>query len=319
MKSVAIPLRLIELLADGEFHSGEALGRQLGMTRAAINKHIKMIKGWGLTIDRVPGKGYRLSYALQLLNENRIRSHFTAGKITVLPVVDSTNQYLLDSIPSLNSGDTCIAEYQYKARGRRGRAWCAPFGAALCFSMYWCLEQGPAIAAGLSLVVGIVIAEVLQKAGAAGVRVKWPNDLYLNDRKLAGILIELVGKIGDSAHVIIGVGINLFLGESQGASINQQWINLQEAGVIIDRNTLAAELLSELYQAITRFENQGLAVFIPRWKALDNYYGREVKLILGNQEVSGIARGIDRQGALLLEQGGEIRSFVGGEISLRAL
>ncbi len=319
MKNLTIPLQLIEILSDGEFHSGEKLGEQLGMTRAAVNKYIKIIKSWGLGIHRVPGKGYSLHDAIQLLNEKIILSYFPQGKITVLPVVDSTNQYLLDRINQLCSGDTCIAEYQWKGRGRRGRTWYTPFGSTICFSMFWCLEQGPETAPGLSLVVGIVIAEILQDMGAKGVRVKWPNDLYLHDKKLAGILVELIGKMGDAAQIVIGVGINLFISELQGTAINQAWINLQEAGVIIDRNKLVAKLLSELQRAIIHFENQGLTAFISRWKALDNYLDRPVKLILGDKVLSGIARGIDQQGALLFEQNGKIASFMAGEISLRSV
>lgn len=124
----------------------------------------------------------------------------------MLPVIDSTNQYLLDRIGELKSGDACVAEYQQAGRGRRGRKWFSPFGANLYLSMFWRLEQGPAAAIGLSLVIGIVMAEVLRKLGADKVRVKWPNDLYLQDRKLAGILVELTGKTGDAAQIVIGPG-----------------------------------------------------------------------------------------------------------------
>ncbi|WP_274873643.1 biotin--[acetyl-CoA-carboxylase] ligase, partial [Serratia marcescens] len=122
----------------------------------------------------------------------------------------------------------------------RGRQWISPFGANLYLSMFWRLEQGPAAAMGLSLVIGMVMAEVLQRLGAADVRVKWPNDLYLNDRKLAGILVELTGKTGDAAQLVIGAGINLAMRDTNASAITQGWINLQEAGIQIDRNELAA-------------------------------------------------------------------------------
>ena len=184
MKDNKIPLTLIGILADGEFHSGEQLGEQLGMSRAAINKHIQTLRDWGVDVFTVPGKGYSLPDPIQLLNEELIKSQVDTGSVTVLPVIDSTNQYLLDRIEILQSGDACIAEYQQAGRGRRGRQWFSPFGANLYLSMFWRLEQGPAAAVGLSLVIGIVMAEVLRELGAEEVRVKWPNDLYLNDRKL---------------------------------------------------------------------------------------------------------------------------------------
>ncbi|ATG02943.1 bifunctional biotin--[acetyl-CoA-carboxylase] ligase/biotin operon repressor BirA [Lelliottia amnigena] len=318
MRDNTVPLTLISILADGEFHSGEQLGERLGMSRAAINKHIQTLRDWGVDVFTVPGKGYSLPEPIQLLDENVIRSQLKQGKVTVLPVIDSTNQYLLDRINELNSGDSCVAEYQQAGRGRRGRKWFSPFGANLYLSMFWRLEQGPAAAIGLSLVIGIVIAEVLHSLGADKVRVKWPNDLYLNDRKLAGILVEMTGKTGDAAQIVIGAGLNMVMRNVQADVVNQGWITLQEAGVTIDRNILAVRLIKELRQSLTLFEQEGLSPFLGRWEKLDNFIHRPVKLIIGDKEIFGTSRGIDAQGALLLEQEGILKPWVGGEISLRS-
>ncbi|MFJ5333315.1 bifunctional biotin--[acetyl-CoA-carboxylase] ligase/biotin operon repressor BirA [Pectobacterium versatile] len=317
MKDITVPLKLIKILSDGEFYSGELLGEMMGMSRAAINKHIQTIRDWGIDVFTVTGKGYSLPAPMQLLDADVILKHLPEGGVTVLPVVDSTNQYILERLDTLSSGDTCLAEYQQSGRGRRGRQWFSPFGANLYLSLYWRLEQGPAAAVGVSLVIGIVMAEVLHKLGADGVRVKWPNDLYLKDRKLAGILVELTGKTGDAANLVIGAGINLQMREPAPDTINQGWINLQEAGIEINRNTLASTLISELRSALVIFELQGLEPFISRWEKLDNYFNRPVRLIIGNREIHGIDRGIDRQGALLLESDGLITPYIGGEISLR--
>lgn len=319
MKDITVPLKLVGLLADGDFHSGEQFGDTLGMSRAAVNKHIQTLRDWGVDVFTVPGKGYRLHAPLQLLDEKKIGSLLPQGGVKVLPVIDSTNQYIMEHIATLRSGDACVAEYQGAGRGRRGRQWVSPFGANLYLSLYWRLEQGPAAAIGLSLVIGIVMAEVLHELGAKKVRVKWPNDLYLHDRKLAGILVEISGKAGDAAHLVIGAGINLAMSEAAEPAINQGWINLQEAGIDIDRNALAAKLINELRQALPIFERDGFTAFVERWKALDNFYNRPVKLLIGDREIHGIARGIDAQGALLLEQNGEIKPYLGGEISLRGL
>jgi len=318
VKDNTIPLTLISILADGEFHSGEQLGERLGMSRAAINKHIQTLRDWGVDVFTVPGKGYSLPEPIQLLNQEFISSQINQGQVAVLPVIDSTNQYLLDRIGTLQSGDACVAEYQQAGRGRRGRKWFSPFGANLYLSMFWRLEQGPAAAIGLSLVIGIVMAEVLRDLGASQVRVKWPNDLYLQDRKLAGILVELTGKTGDAAQIVIGAGINLAMRKVESDVINQGWINLQEAGIAIDRNTLAARLINELRAALELFEQEGLTPYLSRWEKLDNFINRPVKLIIGDKEIVGISRGIDTQGALLLEQDGAIKAWMGGEISLRS-
>jgi BirA family biotin operon repressor/biotin-[acetyl-CoA-carboxylase] ligase len=317
VKDTKIPLTLIGILADGDFHSGEQLGERLGMSRAAINKHIQTLRDWGVDIFTVPGKGYSLPEPIQLLDESLIRAQVKEGSLAVLPVIDSTNQYLLARIAQLRSGDACIAEYQHAGRGRRGRQWFSPFGANLYLSMYWRLEQGPAAAVGLSLVIGIVMAEVLHALGADKVKVKWPNDLYLHDRKLAGILVELTGKTGDAAQIVIGAGINLAMRNVATNIVNQGWINLQEAGIHVDRNELAIRLIKQLRDSLVQFEQEGLAPFLPRWEKLDNFINRNVKLIIGDKEIPGISRGIDAQGALLLEQEGVIKPWIGGEISLR--
>ena len=317
MKDHNVPLKLVDILSDGEFHSGEQLGETLGMSRAAINKHIQTLKSWGLDVYTVTGKGYSLSAPIQLLDEQTILSQVTQGNVSVIPVIDSTNQYLLERMHEMESGAACIAEYQQAGRGRRGRQWFSPFGANLYMSMYWRLEQGPAAAMGLSLVIGIIMAETLRSLGADDVRVKWPNDIYLNDRKLAGILVELTGKTGDAAQIVIGAGINLAMRTADASQINQGWINLQEAGVTVNRNELAARLINSLREALPLFEQEGLTPFVARWAALDNFINRPVKLLIGEREVHGIARGVDSQGGLLLEQDGEIKAWVGGEISLR--
>ncbi len=318
MKDYTVPLTLISILADAEFHSGEQLGERLGMSRAAINKHIQTLRDWGVDVFTVPGKGYSLPEPIQLLDEEQISKQIENGRVTVLPVIDSTNQYLLDRLSELQSGDACVAEYQQAGRGRRGRKWFSPFGSNLYLSMYWRLEQGPAAAIGLSLVIGIVIAEVLQSLGADKVRVKWPNDLYLQDRKLSGILVELTGKTGDAAQIVSGAGINLMMRRVESDVVNQGWISLQEAGISIDRNTLAARLIKELRASLQLFEQEGLAPYLKRWEKLDNFINRPVKLIIGDKEIFGISRGIDAQGALLLEQDGVVKPWIGGEISLRS-
>ncbi|WP_311752843.1 bifunctional biotin--[acetyl-CoA-carboxylase] ligase/biotin operon repressor BirA [Proteus columbae] len=318
MKETPTPLLLIELLADGNIHSGEQLGESLGMTRAGINKHIQTLRSWGIDVQTVAGKGYQLDAPMNLLNVDSVNKNIKGEPASVIPVIDSTNQYLIQRICELKSGDVCIAEYQSAGRGRRGRQWISPFGRNLYLSMYWKLDQGPAAAIGLSLVVGVIMAEVLQKLGAEGVKVKWPNDLYLNDKKLSGILVELTGKTGDVAHIVTGIGINIAMSKNQNEAINQQWINLEQVGIKIDRNELACEITNALRDAFVQFEKQGLSVFIERWKRLDNFMDRRVKLIIGEKEIFGIAKGINDQGALLLEQDGKIIPYIGGEISLRS-
>lgn len=317
MKEHSVKLALLKTLSDGAFHSGESLGEQLGMSRAAISKHIQGIQEWGVDVFRVQGKGYQLAQPLMMLEEAVIQSQ-VSNPVELHPIIGSTNQHLLDNLESINPGTVCLAEYQASGRGRRGRQWISPFGSNLYFSMYWRLEAGMAAAMGLSLVVGVAVVEALEKMGFDGVKLKWPNDLYYQDRKLAGILVEMSGQAGGAAHLVIGMGMNLIM-QDNDSSIDQPWVSLAE--VIgqdrIDRNALATAFIQALDQALRDYELNGMQDFVERWNRLDNYIGRKVKLIMGNNEITGIERGIDAHGGVLLETEQGLKSYVGGEISLR--
>lgn len=318
MKDHSVKLAILNTLAQGGFHSGEQLGEQLNLTRAAISKHIKGIQDWGVDIFRVQGKGYQLAHPMQLLDQQRL-SQALSTPVTLIPIIDSTNQYLLDRVDQLQSGSVCIAEYQAKGRGRRGREWISPFGTNLYLSMYWRLDAGMAAAMGLSLVVGVAIVEALEKLGLSGVKLKWPNDLYYQDRKLAGILVEMSGQAGAAAHLVIGMGMNLSMAEST-EGITQPWASLSEVAQSqsFDRNQLTITLIKTLHQALSDYELYGMQGFVERWNRLDNFIGRPIKLIMGPREIVGISQGINEQGAVLLETEQGIESFIGGEISLRA-
>ncbi|MDO6708993.1 bifunctional biotin--[acetyl-CoA-carboxylase] ligase/biotin operon repressor BirA [Photobacterium sp. 1_MG-2023] len=318
MKEHVTKLALIRILADGQFHSGEALGQQIGISRAAVSKHMKVIQEWGLEVHRVQGKGYRLAAGFDLLDEAQILDQTDCSSLSVIPVIDSTNQYMLDRIGQMPKGAVCLAEYQQAGRGRRGRQWLSPFGSNLYLSMYWRLDAGVAAAMGLSLVVGLAIAKTLRQIGAAEVKVKWPNDLYFQDKKLAGILVEMSGKAGDAAHLVIGMGLNLTMAMTDTEVVGQPWSNLAEAcDPMPERNQLAAALIAGMTETLQRYEEVGMAGFVDDWDQFDNFLNRPVKLLMGEKVVRGIARGINPQGALLLDTEQGIVPYLGGEISLR--
>ncbi len=317
MKEHHAKLTILSTLADGGFHSGEALGAALGISRAAISKHIRGIQDWGVDIFRVQGKGYQLAQPMRLLDQDYIQ-HQVSTPVYLHPIIDSTNQYLLDRVGSLTSGTVCLAEYQQKGRGRRGRHWVSPFGANLYFSMYWRLDAGMAAAMGLSLVVGVAVVDALKTLGVDEIKLKWPNDLYYQDKKLAGILVEMSGQAGEAAHLVIGMGMNLSMAP-QTQQIDQPWSSL--AQVIgkdnIDRNTLAVALIQSWSRTMETYEREGMKNFVERWNKVDNFIDRPVKLLMGERVITGIERGIDAHGAVLLETEQGIESYVGGEISLR--
>ncbi|OSM51355.1 biotin--[acetyl-CoA-carboxylase] synthetase [Aeromonas salmonicida subsp. salmonicida] len=306
------------MLSDGQFHSGEQLGEQLGISRAAVGKHMAALKELGLDLFSLTGKGYRLAVPMALYDQTQLQALAPMAPVHCFPVIDSTNQYLLERVNQLQSGESCLAECQTAGRGRRGKPWVSPFGCQLILSMYWRLEQGMAAAMGLSLAVGVAVVQALESLGYPGVELKWPNDLYYQGRKLAGILVEMSGSAGASCNLVIGVGLNLAMPAREGERIDQAWSELRHIQPeLVDRNLLAARMLGHLQQAMLTFEQQGLSHFVDDWNRLDHFAGRPVRLLMGEQEIRGIARGIDDRGALRLETSEGIKFYLGGEISLR--
>ncbi|ANQ22914.1 biotin--[acetyl-CoA-carboxylase] ligase [Vibrio natriegens] len=316
-KEHATKLHILKTLSDGEFHSGEALGHDLGISRAAIAKHIKGLSEWGVDIYRIQGRGYQLAHPMQLLDETRLTDS-SEPKLELIPVIDSTNQYLLERVNESEKGRVCVAEYQASGRGRRGRQWVSPFGSNLYLSMYWRLDAGMAAAMGLSLVIGIAAVEALEEMGIQGVKLKWPNDLYYQDKKLAGILVEMSGQAGGAANLVIGMGLNIGMPDKQ-PDIDQPWTTLNQvcADLRLDRTQLALTLIEHWKTILVDYEMMGLAGFVDRWNRLDNFIGRPVKLIMGAREVKGIVQGIDQQGGVVLETDNGLETYIGGEISLR--
>ena len=315
-----IRTKIVSQLAGGEFCSGQTLGDQLGISRAAISKHIKSLTDLGLDIFRVTGKGYKLASALKLLNTEQIsafRNQQTSSSIEVFNVIDSTNKYLKKNIEQLNNGHACLAEAQTAGRGRHGRHWISPFGASLYLSMYWSFPGGYQAVGGLSLAVGVAVVSALKKMGLTDIQLKWPNDIYSQGKKLAGILIEAEGQMGEACHCILGIGLNVAMPGNM-VQIDQPWIDLaQMTYEVPDRNKLAAYLLDELILTLREFEESGLRPFVETWRSLDLYCDKPVKLLMGQKQVFGICRGIDGNGALILETENVRRSYYGGEISVR--
>ena len=312
---------LVQLLADGEFHSGEQIGERLGISRAAVSQQLKGLRTLGLEVFSVSGRGHALAHPLELLDPALLQQAVGRAPVHCVAVVDSTNDYMMSRLADWRKGECLLAESQTAGRGRRGRQWVSPFGGQMILSLYWRLEQGLGAAMGLSLVVGVALAETLVREGYDHMGLKWPNDLYSHGQKLAGILVEMSAIAGGSCHLVIGVGLNLAMSLQQGESITQAWSSLESLapGRKIERNRLIAAFIGNLRQALETFEQQGLAPFIERWAAFDIYRNQPVQLLLGEERVTGTVRGIGGQGGLLLETETGLRTYVGGEISLRPL
>lgn len=309
--------QILALLSSGQFVSGEQLATELGISRAAVNKHIDALETYGVAIYSVKGRGYKLANPISLIDASLLVQSID-NRCFYFDEIASTNGFMLDHTTELKNGDVCVAEYQSAGRGRRGRIWVSPYGHHLYFSLFWTFPQGMAQAMGLSLVVACTLVEVLKSFGVENIGVKWPNDIYLDNKKLAGILIEMSGQADSLCQLIIGVGVNMAMSEAQGKGIDQPWSDLSELVDMPDKTALVIALQKQLKRDIQLFEREGLAAFKTRWQAADLFYGREICLLMGEKSVEGICRGVDEQGAVLLETADGVQAFIGGEISLRA-
>ncbi|MDP5138506.1 bifunctional biotin--[acetyl-CoA-carboxylase] ligase/biotin operon repressor BirA [Rheinheimera baltica] len=321
--SLVTQRQLLSALSSGSFHSGQVLAEMLGVSRTAVANHIKQLQQLGLDIYKVKGRGYCLVEQLDLLDAARISQlrKATGADILVQHITDSTNTQLMQKIQDglvTEPGYTIVAEAQTAGRGRRGRNWYSPFAASLYFSMYWRLEQGIQAAMGLSLVVGIAIARLLKQQYQVDARVKWPNDVYVDGKKLCGILVELAGQAHAGCDVIIGIGMNIRLPQQALHSIDQQYIDLTGAAEkVIDRNQLVALLQQQLITLLADFTQQGFTGFVDEFDQYNQYRNKAIRLI-GKEEITGICIGVDKQGALLVKTAAGVQAYFGGELSLRA-
>ncbi len=309
--------QILDLLANGDFVSGEVLAAEIGISRAAINKQIDALTQYGVDIFTVKGKGYKLASPVSLIDERRL-IEATKQRCFYFDEIDSTNAFMFKHADELQSGDFCVAEYQSAGKGRRGRTWVSPYGSHLYTSLFWRLSQGMNQAMGLSLVIACSLAKVLESFQVQGVGLKWPNDIYLDKRKLAGVLIEMSGQADSDCNLIIGIGLNLSMPSGSDTQIDQPWSDLSAQAELPNKTELVIRLQQQVYDDLCLFEQQGLAAFINRWQQADLFIGKAVTLHLGDKLQQGICRGINEQGAVLIEHDGAIHPYIGGEISLRA-
>lgn len=313
-------LKLLNLLKDGRFHSGQDLGVALGVSRSAIWKQLQHLESdLGLVVHKVRGRGYQLAVPLALLESEHI-AKYSQGEmwpVSIHESIDSTNAEALRSIASGKAAPFLVlAERQSAGRGRRGRQWVSPFAENLYYSLVLRIEGGMRQLEGLSLVVGLSVMRVLEALGVSGSGLKWPNDVLVGDQKIAGILLELVGDPADVCHVVLGIGINVNMQAND--QVDQQWTSLRrETGAIVDRNRVVALLNQQLQHELARHRRYGFATFQEEWERAHLWQGRQVSLVAGATHINGVVLGVDGQGGLRLEIDGVEKSFSGGELSLR--
>jgi len=317
------PIELLQLLADGQLHSGQELAGVLGVSRTAIWKQLAKLEPLGLELQSQPGKGYCLPGGLDLLNQKIIRAGLsrqvdeTINSFKLFEVVDSTNAWLLQQ--ESDSGiSLCIAECQTAGRGRRGRQWVSPFAQNVYMSLRVTVENGFGALEGLSLAMGVAVADALCELGAKDIRLKWPNDILWNGRKLGGVLIEAAGDPSGRCHAVIGLGLNLKTQHSMVKTINQPWVALDHIlPREFARNKSVSVLLNHIVPMLEGYEKQGFKHYKSRWETLNAHLNQRVNLQIGSSQMAGIVFGVSESGGLLLNTENGVETFYGGEVSLR--
>jgi len=317
--------QLLNILADGEFHSGEVLGEQLGVSRASVFNALADVAGHGVALQRIRGRGYRLAHSWQRLERDEVlrRLGKDAGQfnIEILPQAASSNTLLLQRIGSdtangaTPSGSVIAVELQTAGRGRMGRVWHSGLGDTLTFSLLWRFDCGLNALSGLGLAAGVAIVRALDKLGAQAVRLKWPNDIMTGQGKLGGVLIEAQGDMLGPSAVVIGIGLNCFLPAHLGNRIGQPASALNEVcRNMPTRNQLLAIVLQELAEALRQFAQSGFAVFRDEWERYHIHQNWPIQLRMADGSVmNGIARGVSSSGELCLETAQGMRQFNSGE------
>jgi|TARA_B110000971_G_scaffold16277_1_gene15036 BirA family biotin operon repressor/biotin-[acetyl-CoA-carboxylase] ligase len=320
---------VLSFLSDGKFHSGEIMAKNFNVSRVAIWHAIAGAEKLGIEVFSVRGKGYRLTQSLDLLEEKRVKLAIgemaNLFNITVLDVVDSTNNYLKKVATNGHPHASCVAaNIQTHGKGRRGRQWQSALGENLTFSFLWRFTKGAAALSGLSLVVGVALIRSLKKLNVHQALLKWPNDILIQDdgvyKKLAGILIELQGDMDGQSAAIIGVGININLSKKQVAKIDQPAVSMKQCiDESIDPNNFLAIIIKDLAEVLAIFQDTGFAFLKDEWLSYDAFQDKVINVTSGDGNTTqGRSKGVNDAGSLEVITDDGLKVYASGEISIRS-
>ncbi len=317
---------ILEILQDGEFHTKKSFGAGLAISSDQIDEVLHELQASGLAVVSAEGLGYRLSDSVELLSTKAIFDYLSTAyprpncRLEILSVVDSTNRYAREQAANhASSGLVVLAEKQTAGRGRRGKVWVSPLASNIYMSVVWDFSGAGGTLKGLSLAIGVAVRRALLKLGVTDIKLKWPNDIFVNGKKLGGILLEMIGDPSAKCSVIVGIGINVLMSESSAESIDQDWTDLHKASsATISRNELVACLIAETFEVLDNFQRTGFSVYRAEWQAADLLKNQSGTISKDHETVSGIVLGVDNSGSLRMQLAdGEEQRFIGGELSLR--
>ena len=314
---------LITRLNDCNVHSGQSLATEFGVSRTAIWKLVRRALKEGFDIQTVRGRGYQLVSPVDFLDREVITQNVPSANsrsltLSVVDEIDSTNAEVMRIlVKGERTTPVVTAETQTAGRGRRGQPWSSPAGDNIYLSVGLSLSGGFSAVDGLSLVLGVAVAEVLERLGAAPVGLKWPNDIFIDGVKVGGILVELQGELQEGVvHAIVGLGLNVHM--TKAPDIDQPWTSLALARPQLSwsRSALVGSLIAGIVDASDKFQRVGFAGFRDSWQSRDEFFNRE--LVARDGEWQGVGQGIDDSGNYMLRTDEGEFSVRSGEISLRA-
>ncbi len=317
LKLSATLIKLTSLLNDGQYHDEITLSRNLNISRSTILKNIKKLISYGIKIDSIKDENYALREPLILLNKNTIQKNISCEKVHVeiIESITSTNDYLKScSLPEKIL--FCVAEQQTAGKGRLERQWHSPFGQNIYLSCRYPFQMTPGQLAGLSLITSLAMIKTCnQYLSPQSVKVKWPNDIIFDEKKLGGNLIEIQSDSPNTCVAIIGIGLNVNMSSTNQGQINQAWTSLKNiTNQYIDRNLLLINLISNLLNYLNRFEQYGLTEFITEWHHADYLFNKKITLHCMKNNISGLAQGINHHGHLLIKtEEGLTKAYASGD------
>jgi BirA family transcriptional regulator, biotin operon repressor / biotin---[acetyl-CoA-carboxylase] ligase len=313
---------ILSFLAEGgdDYVSGTAVSDKLGLSRTAVWKHVEQLRRLGYRIDAQPSRGYRL-----LEVPDRLTSLELAPLLATRELGRVVHSH--DSLGSTNveawrlaqagaaHGEIVIAEHQTQGKGRRGRGWISPAGANLAFSVVLRPEVPPSRAAEVTLLAAVAVAETLDEAGAPAT-IKWPNDVQLHGKKVAGILTELSADTERVQFIVLGVGVNLNAAPGDfPPEVAELATSLMVArGQRVPRALFTAALWTRLEDWLDRWTDEGFAPVRAAWRARSSTLGQEVVVKGEASELRGVAEDIDDAGALLVRVDGALRRVLAGDV-----
>lgn len=302
--------------------SGQVLADELGISRSALWKHVQKLRDLGCEIDGSPKVGYRLLSVPDAIFAGELAALVPPAfrdSVVGLDAVDSTNDRAkeLASAGKLKPAGLVVAERQTGGRGRFGRSWASPVG-GIWFTMVVRPEIPVALAARMPLLASVVISSVLKRVTGLDARIKWPNDILIEEKKVAGILTELAAELGRVDYLVVGIGLNA---NFPVEALDQPDLNattlLDETGAAVDRTALVSMIVTDIWEALPALAD-GFDVILEQWREFSATLGRRITLETAGERIEGTAVDLDSEGGLVVRTaGGEQRIFRAGEVTLR--